>query len=610
MASDGAGHTWVADGYGYFDFGETQEAAYFHFNWGWGGDNNGWFLDTGTQWTPRADQTENQAITYYWDRYVVHNLFPAAEACQTPESVFANGIDNNASYLNVYYPSGDQEISFRYREAGEADWVETAPSYDYFYLLQNLTAGTTYEFQARRKCCPSNWSNYSEIQSFTTSGRSPCAALLASDLSTSSISDHNAYIYTTQPHGVRPNQFRYRPVGSSDWVLTDISSNHYRYLSDLEVGTTYEFQVSHECGGGNFAPFSESLTFKTTGTANSEENPDGGPTDSDENNCQAISGSQLTTSSTGDHNTYIYTPQPYGAVANQFRYRPTGAAEWTLSSSETAYYRYLSDLEAGTEYEFQVKHECKSGQWSNYSGSGYFITTGMAMDDDAVEDEEDNTGEENCEPVSADGLFTSSIGAYNTYIYTPQPLGTTQNEFRYRPVGATDWMLSDISTLYYRYLSDLLPATDYEYQVRQECSNGNWSNFSDSHYFTTMGTTAHFKIGINADNQPLRLDKVNKMSIAKKESAFVNLLLESSRNSTISIFPNPASDELFFNDPAGFKKSQLLILYDLQGKIIQTILLPEGGQQQKIDIGNMTDGLYFLQYPTETAVKIVKFVKK
>ena len=604
LASDGAGHTWVADGYGYFTPpGASEDANYFHFNWGWGGDNNGWFLDTGTQWTPRADQPENQAITYYWDRYVVHNLFPAGEACQSPENVYANGVENNVSYLNVYYPSGDQEIAFRYREAGQTDWTETTPSYDYYYLLQNLTAGTSYEFQARRKCCPDNWSDYSEIQSFTTSGRSPCAPLLASDLSTSSISDHNAYIYTTQPHGVRPNQFRYRSVGSSDWILTDISSNHYRYLSDLKAGTEYEFQVSHECDGGNFAPFSESLTFKTTGTANSEGNPDGS-----DNNCPAISGSQLTISSTGDHNTYIYTPQTYGVVTNQFRYRPVGTTEWTFSSSETTYYRYLSDLEAGTEYEFQVRHECESGQWSNYSDSGYFTTTGMATDGSTGDGDGnnggDNTGSSDCEPVSTDGLFTSSVGPYNAYIYTPQPYGAIPNEFRYRPVGAADWTLSDISTSYYRYLSNLSSATNYEYQVRHECTASNWSNFSDSHYFSTTGATAHSKI---SSQVPLSLQEVNAQ--AKKSNGAISQLW-SSKQHTMSLFPNPASEELFFNHPTGFKKNDILKLYDLQGKVIKTIQLSEDDTQKRIHIGDMTDGLYFLQYATKTGLKLIKFVKK
>ena len=71
---------------------------------------------------------------------------------------------------------------------------------------------------------------------------------------------------------------------------------------------------------------------------------------------------------------YAYTPQPFGNVANQFRYRPVGTSGWTNSNVSTLYYRFLKGLQSNTEYEFQVAHECSIGQWTTWSTAKTFRT--------------------------------------------------------------------------------------------------------------------------------------------------------------------------------------------------------------------------------------------
>ena len=495
----GGAHTWVADGYGYFDAsGGAGEAEYFHFNWGWGGDNNGWFLDTDESWFPRGDEPDNVEITYYFDRYVVQNLLPAPDGCQAPESIYANGAENDGVYLNVYYSSGKQDISFRYRKLGTTEWTETATTDNFFFRATGLELTSEYEFQARRKCCPNDWSPYTESQNFATAGFVPCTPLAASGLSADAISDHNAYIYTVQPFGAVINQFRYRPVGTTDWLFTDNANTHYRYLSDLLAGTEYEIQVSQQCSNGDFTQFSGSYNFTTTGEATDGEgngSTDETPTNSD---CLAINASDLTTSSITESYAYIYTPQSFGAIDNQFRYRPVGTNDWTTTDISTLYYRFLGDLTAGTTYEFQVRQACSADSWSNYSSSSEFTTTGDAPADTGSGTDEndggntnDGTGEgsgnSDCPTINASDLTTSSITDSYAYIYTSQPLGTIDNQFRFRPVGTSNWATTDISTLYYRFLGDLSAGTTYEFQVRQACSADSWSNYSASSEFTTTG---------------------------------------------------------------------------------------------------------------------------
>jgi len=97
-------------------------------------------------------------------------------------------------------------------------------------------------------------------------GSSTCSTESANALTTSSITETNAYIYTSRPHGTVSNQFRYRINGTSAWEETGINSNHYRLLSTLASGTTYEFQVRHNCGSNDWSAYSDSAMFTTNGS--------------------------------------------------------------------------------------------------------------------------------------------------------------------------------------------------------------------------------------------------------------------------------------------------------------------------------------------------------
>jgi len=637
----GGAHTWVADGYGYFDAsGGAGETEYFHFNWGWGGSNNGWFLDTDESWFPRGDETNNVEITYYFDRYVIQNLFPAGAGCQSPEGFYANGAEGDGVYLNVSYNSGEQDISFRYRKIGTTEWTETPSTDEFFYRASGLETASEYEFQARRKCCPSDWSPYSETQTFATAGFVPCTPLAASGLSADVLSDETAYVYTVQPFGPAVNQFRYRPVGATEWSFTtDDETTHFRFLSNLLAGTEYEVQVSQQCSVGGFAEYSDSFSFTTTGetenggevTNNENSGGDGG--DSEEtpvnSDCATIDGDGLTTSSITDTYAYVYTPQPLGAVNNQFRYRPVGTNEWATTDITTTYYRFLADLTAGTTYEFQARQECKTDSWSNYSSTNQFTTTGEApagtgdnentseeeneeeeesvneeesaeeeendestAEEGAGENEENNNNEEEeiieseCDNIDSDQMFTSSIGNHNAYIYTPQPFGAVNNQFRYRPVGTSNWALTEMSTVYYRYLSDLSAGTTYEFQVRHECILNKWSSFIGSVTFTTTGNSANSKVTttLPAPLTLVELQQFNPKAYSTKETP-----------TTLRVFPNPARNLLNLSLDTPLQKGTALQVFDRMGRNLKTIKVAKEAKNLTVDINDLLSGVYLIQ---------------
>jgi len=568
----GGAHAWIADGYGYFlDPSPAQPDEYFHFNWGWGGDNNGWFLDGTDSWDPIPFTFGTSTITYYENRYVVHNIFPAENNCGGLTTCYAGQITDKSAFFNTTLEENyDRKINFRYRELGTTTWIETTTSDSYYKYVSNLKPGTTYEYQVRKQCCEGEWSDYSygAEETFTTEGdvnTSLCNLANNSNLTTSSVIETKAFVYTSKPYGEVSNQFRYRFVGSIIWTYSTIESNYYRYLTGLEPGTEYEFQVRHLCDAGEWSAFTASENFTTQGVVSA---------------CDQIFDVRLFTSSTTENNSYIYTSQPYGQVANRFRYRAAGTADWSTTNENTGYYRYLSGLTPGTEYEFQVSHQCNNQVWTDWSFSHTFVTAG---------------GQSECDPVNGDRLYFNAVTASNAYIYTPQPYGQVANQFRYRAQGTTSWTNTNVATLYYRYLSGLASSTTYEYQVSQECQVGNWADWSTSKTFTTAS-------GFTGGGGGEAFLLPPRESDLWDESLLEELVAK--------VYPNPATHVLNFEINKRFSETSTLRVVDMSGRDIEDIQLSEGNNSLAIDLSNYNPGLYLLHYNNGIESKIHKFVKQ
>ena len=423
-------------------------------------------------------------------------------------------------------------------------------------------------------------------------------ATITGNLTTSSISDNNAYIYTPQPNGAINNQFRYRAISSDAWVTTDISTLYYRYLSNLSAGTTYEFQVSQSCPDGTYSEFSASATFTTTGQASGGGNDmdtNDGDTNTTTGSCAGIS-ANLTTSSIGNNNAYIYTPQPNGAINNQFRYRPVGSETWITSDISNSYYRYLSNLLAGTTYEFQVSQICSDGTYSEFSASTSFTTTGQTQSGGNDNTTDTTTGDDsqnnNCIAVRSDQLYVSSVSTSAAYVYTPQPNGATDNQFRYRAFGVASWTVTDISTLYYRYLTGLSAGTTYEYQVRQECSTDVWSSYSDSYQFRTAGNSQSSDF-----TTPLAYNKFLQLSTSREPS-------------NIMVSPNPVFSELTLRLDQVSTTSATIRIYNISGKLLKEVPLEQGFSKATLAVNDLQSGLYLLEYRMAGFSKTIKFVKR
>ncbi len=295
--------------------------------------------------------------------------------------------------------------------------------------------------------------------------------------------------------------------------------------------------------------------------------------------CDPIDGIGLTTSSITDSTAYIYNSHHNLDLYNQFRYRKKGDPHWTYTDIQKSHFRRLLGLQSGTTYEFQANQECADGSFSDYSFSFYFATHGDSGE--ASEDDEDTDTDivvdDTCERIDSSLLTVSTIKQFFAYIYTPQPLGPVNNQFRYRPVGTSFWFYTSISPTYYRWLRGLQDGTLYEYQVSHECSEGVWSAYSGSYQFTTL-------ISVNLQGT--------------STSRSVN---------APALFPNPGTDQITI-DPNGGLIEHIRII-SMNGQVMNERLGRYENSLQ-VDVGDFPEGMYIVEWKREDRTEYLKFIKQ
>ena len=295
--------------------------------------------------------------------------------------------------------------------------------------------------------------------------------------------------------------------------------------------------------------------------------------------CDPIDGVGLTTSSVTETTAYIYNSHHNLDLNNQFRYRKKGDPHWRYTDVQQSHFRRLRDLQPGTTYEFQANQECADSSFSDYSFSFYFATHGDS--EESAEDEEEIDTEIitdlTCERIDSNLLTVSTIKQFFAYIYTPQPLGPVNNQFRYRPVGTSFWFYTSISPTYYRWLRGLQDGTLYEYQVSHECSEGVWSPYSGSYQFTTLVS-------------------INLQGTGTSRSV----------NAT-TLFPNPGTDQITI-DPNGGLIEHIRII-SMNGQVMKERLGRYENSLQ-VDVGDFPEGMYIVEWKREDRTEYLKFIKQ
>jgi hypothetical protein len=222
-------------------------------------------------------------------------------------------------------------------------------------------------------------------------------------------------------------------------------------LTGLEPSTGYEFQCRIQCNT-SFGTYSASKYFNTLSVAN----------------CEIPTTSNFYASRIGANEVTFASANQ--AKLFQFRYKKLGDVDWNILDTTSQFYSSVLDLEAETEYMYQLRMLCINNKLSEYSSSKFFRTLpGCVVNVD--QDLEAHT-------ISASSAYLKSNKG--------QLLGIA---FRYRKIGDLNWTIVRSIISNEIKIENLLLDSRYEYQMLIVCTEKTRSQWSSSKEFTTLKTS-------------------------------------------------------------------------------------------------------------------------
>lgn len=353
--------------------------------------------------------------------------------CSIPISLTTANVTTTTATLSWAAVIGATSYNIQYRKTGVTTWTTTTAT-TASKALTALTAGTGYDFQVQAVCLIN--SAYSSLGNFTTLAYS-CGTPTA--LTSSAVANTTATLSWTAVSGATSYNIQYRKTGVTTWTTTTATIAS-KAIASLSVATVYEFQVQAVCA--ITSPYSAMATFTTTSSC-------GTP-------------SALNTSTVTASSATLSWQAVSGAISYNIQYRIIGATSWTVTTAATTT-KSLTNLVAGTSYQFQIQTMCLLNVPSVYSTMASFTTL------------------TNCGSPSS--LSTSAITDSSAMLSWLAVSGANSYNIQYRPTGTTTWSTITASTTTIN-ITNLLATTNYEFQVQALC--GTASAYSQSANFSTL----------------------------------------------------------------------------------------------------------------------------
>ena len=175
------------------------------------------------------------------------------------------------------------------------------------------------------------------------------------------------------------------------------------------------------------------------------------------NNSCGLADSLYATNVTHTNATIGWNPVP-DAANYMLQYKLASDTAWT-TVFQTANTLQFTNLTPLTTYNFRVLTQCNSGN-SIFSNPHTFSTTAVPLP---------------CN--NPDSLYANVLSPFTAEIGWRSAPYALNYIVRYKPFSSINWIEDTVSTLNIS-IADLIPTTNYEFQVQTQCANGIsiWSN--------------------------------------------------------------------------------------------------------------------------------------
>jgi hypothetical protein len=177
--------------------------------------------------------------------------------CDVPTNTWAIPSSATAAMLGQEPQSGVNLYGYRYRAQGTNAWTTVTATVP-FKSATGLTAGTTYEYQARVRCVnpaggAGTYTAYSASLLFTMPvGNAPCGQSTAGQVR-SITSTGATFQYRYMPNSTR-YRVQWRALGAPAWSSWEGTTSS-RTVTGLTAFTAYEWQVTTRCGTAWGTPY-------------------------------------------------------------------------------------------------------------------------------------------------------------------------------------------------------------------------------------------------------------------------------------------------------------------------------------------------------------------
>ncbi len=249
-------HLFILDGY--------QEQDYFHVNWCWGGQYDGYYY---------LDNLDPGGVSYYGGHAAVFNIYPELDIPIHPLALSATLVSNYRVDLNWLDPADNETGFIIQRKTGdEGMWTQIAvlPANSTSYRDLDLVSHTTYHYRAKAFNASGSSSLSNEVYAITAGIIAPVQTMISFPSEGQTLltwtPSANAALYRIH-HADLPH-----PPGSPDWqVLGETSGlswalnasqpRHFYCVTALsEVQLPQNFV---EVSGGTFSNGTSQVTLST-----------------------------------------------------------------------------------------------------------------------------------------------------------------------------------------------------------------------------------------------------------------------------------------------------------------------------------------------------------
>jgi hypothetical protein len=388
--------------------------------------------------------------------------------CNVPGSRMTTNIQPTSAQVKWAALSNGVSYTVRYRvNTWLSNWTVLPPTSNTQVTITGLNPNTNYIWQVQATC-NNNTSSFSSDELFTTPATPTCAT--PTGLTTTNISGSGATLSWNAVTGAS-YLVEYKLSSATSWSSASTSTNSFN-LTGLNPGSTYQWQVKAVCGNITSSP-SAIITFTTQA----------GCQDPNENNNLSSAATTLASN----------TPK-IGRIC------PAGDVDWfkvtiTATSNITV---TLTNLPADYNLELFINGSYSQGSYSAGTnnetitlnnaapGTYHFRVYGQNNAFNDFADYKINATVVAVTPCPTPASLSSSgITATAATLNWGAVSGATGYQVQYKPNSSSTWITANATTNSFS-LAGLTAATNYDWRVRAQCGNNNFSNYTATQAFTTL----------------------------------------------------------------------------------------------------------------------------